>query len=305
MEERRSERQYPEFVIGIDPATGQAIRHTCDPDQLGTYFDKDGSRLHYLTPVYFSPNVLGRYISEPTKYSVTRNRLTCLDLWGLDIGRSTTGHVEVYLGDLGRDLPEDEWPHWLAHNALPSGSMAEDRFRRDFLNQWASSPDPVSKLHRAHQAVDDASEELLGARLWKRLDEQTRTQYEHLHGPVGSDPMALESPILTLCKALVDAIDVKVLRKYLDEKDTQLGSLQLLERVVEQLGGDKAMLVGPLRGLYSLRSGGGIAHLSGSDRQKLLAKLQLVSLSPPEIFEEMCGRLTISLERLRQLFSTT
>ena len=52
-QERREDRQYPEFVYGIDAATGQPLKHHCDPDNLGTYFDQDGTRLHYLTPNRF------------------------------------------------------------------------------------------------------------------------------------------------------------------------------------------------------------------------------------------------------------
>jgi hypothetical protein len=104
-EERRQERAYPTFIYALDSETGQPLTHTCDPDQLGTYFDKDGTRLHYLTPIYFKREVLQPYASEPTRYRLSPSRLSCLDLWGLDISFNSDGLVEVYLGDLGRDLP--------------------------------------------------------------------------------------------------------------------------------------------------------------------------------------------------------
>lgn len=51
------------FQYDVDAQTGQAIRHTCDPNQLGTYYDPPDtpSRPHYLTPVNFNREVLGRY----------------------------------------------------------------------------------------------------------------------------------------------------------------------------------------------------------------------------------------------------
>ena len=80
---------------------------------LGDY--ADSSRLHSMTPVYFSREVLNRYASEPSRYKVTAGRIWCLDLWGLDIGTNTAGLIEVYLGELGA-LSAGEQTHWLAHN---------------------------------------------------------------------------------------------------------------------------------------------------------------------------------------------
>src|SRR5690606_31437299 len=49
---------YPQFIYDVDSASGALLQHTCSPDELGTYFDKDVSRLHYLTPIHFRPGVL-------------------------------------------------------------------------------------------------------------------------------------------------------------------------------------------------------------------------------------------------------
>lgn len=136
-EERSQDRDYPSFIYGIDPNTGQPLTHTCDPDQLGTYFDKDGARLHYLTPIYFRREVLQPYASEPTRYRLSSSRLSCLDLWGIAISFNSADLVEVYLGDLGRDLPSDEWGHWRSYNVPPAGRMEEGRFRRDFLEAYS------------------------------------------------------------------------------------------------------------------------------------------------------------------------
>jgi hypothetical protein len=303
IEERAESKAYPEFIIGTDPGSGQPVRHTCDPNQLGTYFDRDASRLHYLTPVYFRPQVLARYTAEPRKYSVRRSRLSCLDLWGLDIGRGTTGQVEVYLGDLGRDLPPDEWPHWLSYNEPPMGNMSEDRFRRDILNQITASPDLVAQMHRAHEEANSASIGVFGMPLWRNLPSQERIQYERLHGPVTDDPLAIQTPILTLCKALVDSLDVAALRAALGENDKAKKSLALLEELVERAGGDNQVLVQPLRDLYALRSAGGIAHLPGRDRERLLSRLGVSDLGSVELFDQVLRWVIASLKGLANLFN--
>jgi len=129
-EERSELKTYAEFVYGVNPGTGSLLTHTCDPEQLGVYHDN--SKLHELTPVYFSREVLGRYANEPSRYRATAGRLECLDLWGIDISTNTAGLIEVYLSELG-SLPSSEQSHWLAHNVPPEGHMDEGRFRRDFL----------------------------------------------------------------------------------------------------------------------------------------------------------------------------
>ncbi len=148
---------YEEFIIGRDPLSGDLIRYTCDPNALRTYFDPpEDDRPHQLTPVYFRLEVLGRYVSEPHRYHVTRTRLTCLDLWGVEAVRNSDDLLEVYLSDIGERIPRSERPHWLAFNVPPRGKMDEGRFRRDFLNQPAPTSNPVGGLLRSVTGVDDA-----------------------------------------------------------------------------------------------------------------------------------------------------
>jgi hypothetical protein len=178
-EERQQDRDYPTFIYALDSETGHPLMHTCDPDQLGTYFDKDGTRLHYLTPIYFKREVLQPYAAEPGRYRLSSSRLSCLDLWGVSISFNSAGFVEVYLGDLGRDLPPDEWGHWRTYNVPPEGKMDEGRFSRDFLGQWAGSKDTIRDLRRAREKAAQTSENLLGTPIWKNLNADIKAEFEH------------------------------------------------------------------------------------------------------------------------------
>lgn len=301
-QERQASQTYPELQYGIDPRTGAALRHTCDPEQLGTYFDRDDSRLHYLTPVCFKREVLGRYTSQPSRYCVTATRLSCLDLWGMAISTNTAGLVEVYLGDLGRDLPPDEWNHWLGYNVAPEGRMAEDRFRRDFLNQPACSRDLPGNLRRARSAAAKASDNLLGAPVWKDLKEPERTEFDRLHAPMSSEPRALSGPVLTLTKSLVDAIDPRPLRSYLGDQAKDLQQLGLLDAFVKSLSGNDSISA-VFKNLQRLRSSGGIAHLSGADRDKAVERMGIVGMSPQQAFDSICLRLTDALIEITKLIN--
>jgi hypothetical protein len=301
-EERDHGPDYQEFQYGTDPETSQPLVESCDPDALGTYFDDDPSRLHYLTPVYFDRNVLARYSSEPSRYNVTSTRLSCLDLWGVDISINTAGQVEVYLGDIGSRIPPSEWPHWKAHNVAPAGQMAEHRFRRDFLNQPASSNDHSARFKRARRRAGAAYRELFETPVWREQTGTDGLEFERLHGPTSIEAGSLKGPVLIIAKAVVDAIDPAPLRAYLGDTSTDRKTIELLERVEKQLGGDGSAAA-TLRDLYRFRSTG-IAHLGGHSAEKAADRLGVAGSDPIEAFEIICKRVSASLESLADLFET-
>lgn len=289
---------FEEFIIDRDPLSGDLIRHTCDPNALRTNFDPPDDRPHQLTPVYFRLEVLGRYVSEPHRYHVTRTRLTCLDLWGVDAVRNSEDLLEVYLSDIGERIPRSERPHWLAFNVPPRGKMDEGRFRRDFLNQPAPTPNPVGNLLRSVQGVDDAFTARWGRPLRTALTDPLKTEFEHLYGPVTEDSSALMSPILTLTKGLIDSLDLKLLREITAVTDTSRKSLELLRELAAMQGGDADVIVGPLATLQRIRSKGQ-AHRSDTGRMKLLADEGLEGMSPLRQFDLICERVTDALNAMR------
>jgi hypothetical protein len=299
-EERRVEVVYPEFKYGINASTGAPLLHTCDPDELGTYFDQDDSRLHYLTPVYFKREVLIPYAQEPSRYRLRRSRLECLSLWGIDISFNSAGLVEVYLGDLGRDLPSDEWGHWLTYNVLPEGTMDEARFRRDFLNQFSSSSDIPGELRRARDEAVAATERFFGAPVWRPLADDILQEYESMIGPLTDEPSGLQAPLLLLAKCFVDAIDPSPLKTFLGDAESGEKSLSLFGRVAERLGGSRDD-VEELRALYDVRSAGGLAHLAGSRRDAALTRLGIKDMSTIDAFDHVATRIIDCLQRFASL----
>ena len=290
---------YPEFIYGIDESTGAVKAHTCDPEALGDYFHED-DRPHYLTPVYFKREVLQPYDSEPNRYRLTVQRLSCPNLWGVPLSFNSAGLIEVYLGDIGRYLPPEEWGHWRSYNVPPEGRMDEGRYRRDFLAEWAASKDVPGDLRRAREAAAEASVPVLGSPLWKPLDGDIAAQWESLLPPLTDDPAALDARLLTMTKALVDAIDPAVLKQHLGGSEPGEGSLSLLRRYVVSLGGD-ADLVAPLRRLQAFRSKGGVAHLAGSDKPKAEAELGIAGLSNVPAFEVVAVGVTECLRAVWEL----
>lgn len=289
-DEFRSATEPPSFIYGTHSETGEHLTHSCDPDELGTYFDQDDSRLHYLTPIYFKREVLQDYVAEPGRYEVTPFRLSCFNLWGVDISINSAGLVEVYLGDIGSKIPEEAWGHWRSYNVPPEGKMEEGRFRRDFVGQWASSPDPIGDMRRAREDANDAAVRKLGGELWRSLPSDLELQYRSLMGPLTDDRSALIGPLLIIAKVFVDALDSKLLKKAVvgGEKDEK--SLSLLRKLLTSLG-DAADSSKVLRDLYAMRSRGGMAHLSNSDSRGALAELGIAGVEPIVAFERLVRRV--------------
>ncbi|MFE9790062.1 hypothetical protein ACFYO7_32305 [Nocardia salmonicida] len=296
----RDDVKYPEFIHGLNADTHAPLKHSCDPDELGTYFDRDGSRLHYLTPIYFKREVLEPYAAQPTTYRITATRLSCLGLWSVSIGFNSAGLVEVYLGDLGRDLPPEEWGRWLAHNVLPEGTMDEGRFRRDFLGQWADSKDLPGDLRRVRQTAAQVSAELLGIPLWRELPEEHLAEWESIIGPLNEDPASLGKSLLLLPIVIIDAINPAPLKTYLGGAEKGEQSMKLLQRFTEKLG-DESNCTAILRQLWEFRSKGGVAHFAGSEARATRATLGIEGMTNLEAFESIVSRITDMLNTIVRL----
>lgn len=244
--------------------------------------------------------MLQPYAAEPTRYQLSSSQLSCLDLWGVSISFNNAGLVQVYLGDLGRDLPSDEWGHWRTYNVPPEGKMDEGRFRRDFLGQWAGSKDTTRDLRRAREEAAQTSEKLLGVPIWKSLNADIKAEFDSLIGPLSDDPASLGGPLLVLTKVLVDGIDPTPLKSHLQTFDKEEKSLRLLQRYAQELG-DTSDITAILRELQNFRSKGGIAHLGGSDTNRAKAALEISGLPNLEAFELITTRIMACLTRSQRL----
>ena len=132
------EAEYEDFIIGADDQ-GNPISYTSNPDLLNNYFGANPSAPMYLTPVLFSREVLQKYYAKPELYTITDGHLSCQSLWGIEIDNHHKDVVAVYLGDLGRDLPEAEQKHWKQYNVLTDESLSLTSMARDFFCVTADS----------------------------------------------------------------------------------------------------------------------------------------------------------------------
>jgi hypothetical protein len=204
---------YQEFIIDTDPH-GKSIKYTCNPDKLANYFGKNPDSPHYLTPVFFRPEVLSKYYAEPQKYSVEDGYLRCGGLWGLRIDNDHSDYLVVFLGDLGRDLSENEHSYWLSFNIPPEGrQISETNLQRSFL---AEPTDPQkADLVFKHQ-YSRFRENFRKATGWDFFLPLHQDDEHFLTGLrlMGKDNQAeFDAQRIALTKILVDSINEKEIAK--------------------------------------------------------------------------------------------
>lgn len=287
--DEKNER-YPEFVIGERP-DGSLVRYTCDPNKLGTYFDKEPRAPHYLTPVFFKPAVLDKYRSSP-HFDVSERHISCGSQWRCEIDNVDPDRVMVYLGDLGRDLPESERTHFLSFEMSPVDQRISDEvFKTDLLNMWVKDPSgPVSMLMRARMELDKAWRKRFGLALYRPFHRADEGILEQIHIPSGNGESEFESVTMALTRALVDYIDESALK----DADAK-GSINKLEAFLS--GNDIVIDLKPLRDLQNLRSAGA-AHGKGLKYDRLYG--DVVTEDHREDAKRLIARLTTMLNELTE-----
>lgn len=263
------EEDYLEFIIG-EGQDGQPVTFTCDHRKLANYFGANPEAPHYLTPVHFQPEVLNRYYDQPEKFEVRDGYLSCGGLWGVQLDNHDPSKVVVFLGDLGRDLPERERSHWKTYNVPPTGPMSETAIRRSFLGQFAYSGAPDHIFRSLYGAMIEASPGVLGWPFYKELHPDDAHVLSGLRVPPTNSQPAFEEQLLNLAKLLVDALNEKGIGGELPDKVEGEQGITKLERWLEQV--EYPMVerdVAYLRRLQRLRSKVS-AHRKSSKHERLL-----------------------------------
>jgi len=278
------DEEYPEFIIGEDEH-GRAVKFTCEEDELANYFGKNPNAPHYLTPVFFKPEVLRRYYDDPNLYSVTDGRLTCGSLWGVQIDNGNPAAVMVFLGDIGRDIPSSHRDHWRAYNIPPVSRMSESTFRRSFLAQFAETENPEHLFKNAYLAIQVAWIEKWGWGLYRDAEGSDAELIRRVRVPLNNTDTEFEAQLLGLAKLLVDLLNEVEIAAALPPLKEEKG-ISKLKRFLEAEGYEYVDRdIALLRTIQSLRSRIA-AHTSGSSGQAFLAE-ELDGLSKPEFIEKL------------------
>lgn len=294
----RDDEEYPEFIIDEDE-NGRPVKFTCEEDKLANYFGKNPDAPHYLTPVFFKPEVLKRYYDDPSLYSVSDGRLSCGHLWGVQIDNGNPAAVMVFLGDIGRDIPSSHRDHWRAYNIPPVSKMSESTFRRSFLAQFAETENPEHLFKNAYLAIQRAWIENWGWGLYREAEGSDAELIQRVRIPLNNTDTEFEAQLLSFAKLLVDLLNESAIAADLPPIKDEKG-ISKLKRFLEAHGYEHVDRdIGLLRRIQTLRSRIA-AHTSGSSGQAFLAE-ELDGLSKPDFIEKLMRDTTQMFSDLSEL----
>lgn len=280
--------RFPEFRIKEKP-DGSYLCFTCDPSKLRTYGMNPEAPL-YLTPVYFSPDVLERYRKRPN-FEVTERGVSCGSEWFLPIDNILPERVMVYLGDLGSKLPEDERLHFVSFQISPSGQMiSKEVVASDFLGIWIEETEGViGRFLAARSRLDGVWRERFHSPLFRGLHEDDRDLSKRIRIPSTEGQEEFDTVIQSLQLLLVEYMD----SSQFPRADPGKGSLNRFEKFLRSQ--DVSIDLSPLLDLQRVRSAW-TAHAKGEKYEK--AKKELFPNGLPAGVKQMMIALTRCLSEL-------
>lgn len=279
--EKKSE-VYPTFIIGTDGG-GSTVEFTCNHGQLANNFGANADAAHYLTPVHFRPEVLGKYYSQPDRYSVEDGYLRAAGLWGLKMDNDHSDRVIVFLGDLGRDLPAAERTYWRSFNVPPQGGLSKTAYTRKIRGWFASPsrPDLVfkSKLGRFNKSW----QQQFGWPLFVDLAPADAHHLIALRIPLSNDQAEFDGQVQSLTIVLIDSLNEAQLANGLTLEPGVKGITKLKAFLEARGVAEASALVTFLRNLQALRSAS-VAHRKGSEYEKIASVFDLENKELKEVF---------------------
>ncbi|MHA1613768.1 MAG: hypothetical protein ACTSW7_04585 [Candidatus Thorarchaeota archaeon] len=285
------ERRFVRFIIDYDEH-GKQREEICDERELNSNF-KDRGRPHFLTPVYFSREVLVKYINQPLWKSL-----------GIPYNQTSEGTVMVWLGDLGR-ISYEEQMYWRSFNIAPSESVPDEVFMRDKMGVLIEPKgNAIYNFRKAFKLLQKKSMNKLHESLFKPLRNRDEHIEKWIRLPIVDTPREFDDIILGFAKLTNDSLNVKLLSKLTGKKINReegiSGSIDLLSVYLDVLAVDnekKEKILFGLRMIQNLRSTGA-AHRSGDNFVKEMKRHKLERLTEIKAIEKVVNQLTNSLLQL-------
>jgi len=297
------DRQYEDFIIGLD-SNGVQKSYNSNPEKLNNWFDANPDAPMYLTPIFFSRDVLKKYYDAPVRYSVEDGILRCGTKWALYIDNQHDDYVSAYLGDLGRDLPDfQEQQYWRRHNIAVDGSLSNSKWKRDFMSQFTAPDSPIFLFQNEYRAVNDDFIKEFGWPLFLPLHGDDVYNFSGLRLPLSNEQPEFDSLVLGLVKVLIDSINEEQIKLKIPEGIT--GSISRLEKWMELSSVVKYQVhLKFLRNLQQLRSRSA-GHRKGSGYEKIMSDLSIDHNNLKDGYKSLVvkstGFLAFLKENLQQL----
>jgi hypothetical protein len=276
------EKRYEKFKF-YDRRTGLEIEASCNEELLS---NSSEDTPNFLTPIFFRPEVLQLFKSDPDKFEITQRTISCRNCWHLktyDINEA--GQVHTYLGYLGY-LPDDMQFYWKAFNELPNATVSTRTIITDDYGIPDNCHNPLRSLKNKIAFLDDNPPEW-----WEK-----RPTYvdNYLQYPVANSVKEWSDAINMLDQLIVEGFKVAGLRNLLKTAgiafDDVQASLKLLNLVLISKGiteDDAKTILCPLKKLRHLRSK--VAAHATNSRIKLSEQARNDFQNLSNHFNELCA----------------
>ena len=248
------------FVVDTD-TQGNEIESCCgSPECVDAGSDSYG----YLTPVFFTRDVMHKYYDDTSKYAVSDGGICCGTLWRLPVDNNHEKYVIAYLGDLGLYLPIREQQYWRSFNIAPDGTISNVAWNRDFAAQFVDPERPDLLFKLRYSELKKAWQDAGGWSLFLPLAQEDEHCLAGLRSLASSNQSEFDRQVLSLAKILVDSLNEKELTRQLPAGPDDEKGIAKLERFLTHAGVTGfEQHIKFLRDLQSLRSTGS-AHRKGS-----------------------------------------
>lgn len=291
---------YEPFIIGYE-SDGQLREFTSDEEKLANFFGKNPGAPNYVTPVYFSLNVLDKYYADPSQYEVVDGSVGRKGFWSLRIDNNLPDCVVVLLGDLGK-LPHREQLYWKSHNIPPQGGMSSTGFRRWFNGEWADPEKPDLFFKARLTDFVEKWRKQYGWDLFLPLSENDSHYIESLHIPsTPNNAKEFDEQLLALVKITIDSLNEKKLAEGCPSIKKEAKSIDKLDCFLKSKGYNRAEMIQFLRNVQKLRSTTVAHRRSRNENSKLKEYFNFEAKDFKSIFEDIVIKMIWVFNTLENL----
>ena len=248
----------PDFIVDIGPDDKPVLAHP--------------GAANFLTPLFFSREVLVKYQNNPDRYHIHDGFMQCAGLWSLRFDNDLPDCVVAFLGDLGQ-LSVSEQIYWKSFNIRPNGPISATAIQRGVYGQFANptSVDLVFKQEYGQFLAD--WHEKFGWSLLQPLIPGDAHYFGGLTIPLTDSQREFDEQIQALAKILIDSLnDVELRNHTTSPMDKCTQSISKLEYFLQEKNvPNYEPAITFLRNLQDVRSTGS-AHRKGNNYERALAE---------------------------------
>ena len=281
-----------EFIIGRND---DGTNNTMNPKNT------DHAESTFLLHVCFTKDILQKFYQKPEIYTISEGISIDGPGYILPYNNTPENSIMVYLGDLN-GLPSEELFYLRGYNIpCPKESITEDRFRRDFLAEFAEPVELEHHLKVSIQELNQSFQNQFNFPLFKLNRAEEKETLGQIHIPLTREKKEFKDVILATDKVFVESISSKELKKLIINSDRIEGSksLKILEEFLRQEFPELTPSIKYLFYLQDLRSVLA-AHLSGTEYQKFLREHRFNETETIEIIQWILTGILAFINKFKQ-----